>query len=472
MYKFRKLGFTPKLIEAGSYFGGTWHWNRYPGARVDSEFPTYQLSMPECYKTWDFSERFPDHHELREYFKHVDKTLSLSKDCYFNTIVTECRYENDRWNLQLHNGGSASCKYLMLCTGSSYKKHYPDFKDMDEYRGQLVHSAIFPEGGLDLKGKSVALVGNGATGVQILQEIAKEECEVTAYIRTPNIALPMVQRRLTLAEQHSYKSFYDMVFESAKQTRSGFPVNTVSQGFWDVSEEERLKHWEDIWQRGGFAFLLSNYRDFLTDKKANKLLYEFWAEKTRQRIKSPVKRDIVCPIEQPHYFGTKRPCLEQDYYESLDRNNVTLIDLKKNPISHFTETGIVTEGLSGVRNYDIVILATGYDSLTGSLMDLNMYDKNGKKLQDKWDEGIYTYLGLMIDGMPNAFMVYSPQAPTSLSNGPPIIEIQVDWAADAVKKMRDEGIVYIDPVWEESNKWRQGIQDMNDMTLFPFTDSW
>ena len=349
MYKFRQLGVNPKLIEAGSYFGGTWHWNRYPGARVDSEFPTYQLSIPECYKTWNWSERFPDHNELREYFKHVDITLSLSKDCHFSTIVTECRYDTDtdKWHLKLHNGGTATCKYLVLCTGSSYKKHYPNFKDMSKYRGKLVHSAIFPEEGLDLAGKKVALIGNGATGVQILQEIAKEDCEITAYIRTPNIALPMVQRPITLAEQHSYKSFYDMIFEHAKNTRSGFPINSTSKPFWDVPLDERLAHWEYIWARGGFAFLLSNYRDFLVDKEANKLIYEFWAAKTRQRIKDEVKRDIVCPVEQPHFFGTKRPCLEQDYYESIDRGNVSLVSLKRNPLECFTERGIVTGGEGG-----------------------------------------------------------------------------------------------------------------------------
>ena len=342
---------------------------------------------------------------------------------------------------------------------------------MSKYKGTLVHSAIFPEDGLDVKGKKVAVIGNGATGVQILQEVAKEDCQLTAYIRTPNIALPMQQRKMTDAEQDSYKSFYDNCFRNAKQCRSGFPVNTSDASIWDATPEEREAQFEWLWSRGGFAFLLSNYRDFLTDKKANKLFYDFWAEKTRKRMKNPTKRDIVAPVEQPHFFGTKRPCLEQDYYETLDRDNVEIVNLKTHGLERFTDKGIITAD-GKEREFDTVILATGYDSLTGSLYDLNLHDTKNRRLSEKWEKGVYTYLGLMIDGMPNAFMVYSPQAPTSLANGPPIIEIQVDWIAECVRKMREEGIESVDPKWEESNKWRQDIQDMNENTLFPLTDSW
>ena len=473
LHKFRELGLSVKMIEAGSYYGGTWHWNRYPGARVDSETPYYQLSIPEVWKDWTFTERFPGHAEIREYFKHVDKVLSLSKDTHFNTIVVKTDYDlkNTQWNLETHDGGVATCKYLVLATGSSYKKHFPDFKDMDKYRGQLVHSAMFPEEGLDVKGKRVAVVGNGATGIQITQELAKEDCQLTAYIRTPNVALPMRQRKMTVIEQECYKTFYNMSFHGAKQCRSGFPYNTKDYSIWEDSEEKRNAYFEEIWNRGGFSFLLSNYRDFLVDKKANKILYDFWASKTRDRIKDPTKREIVVPKDQPQYFGTKRHSLEQDYYECLDRPNVDIINLKVNNLSHFTETGIATVD-GEEREYDIVILATGYDFLTGSLLDLNMTDINGDSLSEKWRKGIFTYLGLMIDGMPNAFMVYSPQAPTSLANGPPIIEIQVDWIVDAVKKMREEGIDAINAKHEEADKWRKDIQDMNEQTLFPFTDSW
>jgi cation diffusion facilitator CzcD-associated flavoprotein CzcO len=465
LWKFRQMGLGTKLIEAGSFYGGTWHWNRYPGARVDSETPYYQLSIPEVYKGWTYTERFPGHAEIREYFKHVDKILGLSKDTYFNTIVTKCDYLDNKWHLQLDNGGTAQCKYLILATGSSYKKHFPDFKDMDKYRGSLIHSAMFPEGGVDVKGKKVAVIGNGATGIQIVQELAKEDCELTNYIRTPNVALPMYQRKISDSEQNQQKLFYDMYLKGIKATRSGFPYNTTEASIWDVPEDKRNAYLDEIWNQGGFAFLISNYRDFLTDKEANKKLYDYWASKTQDRIKDPVKRDIVVPPNQPQYFGTKRHSLEQDYYESLDRPNVSIVDMKKTPLSHFTEKGIVSGDEE--REYDIIILATGYDFLTGSLLDLNLTDTSGRTLSEKWKKGIYTHLGLMIPGMPNAFMVYSPQAPTSLANGPPIIEIQVDWIAEAVKKMKEDGIVAVDGQEEAADKWRRDIQEMNEKTLFP-----
>lgn len=342
---------------------------------------------------------------------------------------------------------------------------------MDRYKGQLVHSAIFPEGGLDVKGKRVAVIGNGATGVQIVQELAKENCDLTTYIRTPNIALPMKQRSMSVEEQEAAKSFYEASFVAAKNCRSGFPYNTTTKLLSEVSEEERGAHFEELWERGGFSFLLSNYRDFLIDRDVNKIFYDFWAKKVRARMKNPEKRDIVAPLKQGILFGTKRSSLEQDYYESLDRDNVTVINLKTSGLSHFTANGIVTDD-GNEREYDIVILATGYDSLTGSLTDLNILDTSGRLLQEKWKMATYTYLGLMIDGLPNAFLTYSPQAPTSLANGPPIIEIQVDWIVDAIKKMRDEGIDSIDPRFEAADKWRADIQDMNSKTLFPYTDSW
>lgn len=342
---------------------------------------------------------------------------------------------------------------------------------MDKYRGQLVHSAIFPEGGLDVKGKRVAVIGNGATGVQIVQELAKEDCDLTTYIRTPNIALPMKQRSMSVEEQEAAKSFYAAAFKSAKECRSGFPYNSSTKLLAQVPEEEWQAQFEELWNRGGFSFLLSNYRDFLIDRDVNKIFYDFWAKKVRARIKNPEKQDIVAPLEQGVLFGTKRSSLEQDYYESLDRDNVTILNLKKNALSHFTERGIA--GADGTeREYDIVVLATGYDSLTGSLTDLNIRDTAGTLLQEKWKQATYTYLGLMIDGLPNAFLTYSPQAPTSLANGPPIIEIQVDWIIDAIKKMRDEGIESIDPKFEAADKWRADIQEMNSKTLFPYTDSW
>jgi cation diffusion facilitator CzcD-associated flavoprotein CzcO len=436
-----------------------------------SETPYYSLSIPELWKKWTWSERFPGHAELRRYFRFVGKTLNAYEDTYFTTIVDGVEHYDGRWHLNLRDSGRASCTYLILSTGSSYKRHYPSFKDMDHYKGHLIHSALYPEEGLDVKGKRVAVIGNGATGVQIVQELAREDCYLTTYIRTPNIALPMHQRPMTVAEQEAAKSFYAAMFTAARNCRSGFPYNPSTQLLSQVTEAEWRAQFQELWDRGGFAFLLSNYRDFLIDRNVNKIFYDWWATHVRARMKNEEKRDIVAPLEQGILFGTKRSSLEQDYYEALDRDNVTVLNLKTLGLERFTEKGIVTS--DGVeREYDIVILATGYDSLTGSLTDLNIKDTSGRLLQDKWARATYTYLGLMINGLPNAFLTYSPQAPTSLANGPPIIEIQVDWIVDAIKKMREEGVESVDPKFEAANKWRADIQEMNSKTLFPYTDSW
>ncbi|OAP63454.1 hypothetical protein AYL99_02681 [Fonsecaea erecta] len=472
LYQFRKMGLRVKLFEAGSDFGGTWYWNRYPGARVDSETPYYSLSIPEVYKNWHFSERFPGHQELRRYFKHIDKTLDLSKDAYFNTVVVEAKFstDTDEWHVRTDDGGLAKCKYLVLATGSSYKKHYPDFKNMDKFKGRLIHSALYPEEGIDVTGKKVGVIGSGATGVQIVQELAREDCQLTTFVRTPNLAQPMQQRKLTKEEQDNAKSFYQAYFQSAKECLSGFPYNPATKTFFEATPEERLEYWEDLWQRGGFSFLISNYREFLTNKEVNRELYQFWAKKVRARMKDPFKKDVLAPLEQGHWFGTKRPSLEQDYYEMVDRDNVTLVDLKATPIVEFTETGIKTT--DKLHEFDIVILATGYDSVTGSLLDIGLVGTDGVPLREKWKSGTYTYLGLTIPKMPNMFMVYSPQAPTSLSNGPPIIEMQIDWICAAIRKMKEEGIRYIDAKPEAAEKWREDIQKMNATTLYPETNSW
>lgn len=227
---------------------------------------------------------------------------------------------------------------------------------------------------------------------------------------------------------------------------------------------------EENWNLGGFSFFLSTTREFLSDKKVNAEMYDFWKEKIRPRINDPVKREIVAPYKQEHWFGTKRPSLEQDYYEVLDRSNVKIVSLKKDPIRQFTEAGIETA--SQLHEFDIIVLCTGYDSMTGSLMDLYIKDKDGQLLQKKWEKGVETYLGLMIHKMPNMFMVYSPQAPTALSNGPPIIEVQIEWIIKTMDKMKKEGIKELDPQAEPAKQWRESIQEMNQKTLYPLENSW
>ncbi|KAJ5826406.1 hypothetical protein N7474_003544 [Penicillium riverlandense] len=475
LYKLRRMGLSVKLIEAGSAFGGVWYWNRYPGARVDSEMPSYQFNIPAVWKDWNWSERFPGDDELRRYFQHVDKVLGLSKDTFFNTVVTGVEYDNTtcRWTVRTNTGLQATCKYLITATGSSYKKHYPQFIGLDTYAGQLIHSADYPDT-LDVKGKRVGVVGNGASGLQIVQELAKQDCQLTVFIRTPCFAIPMKQRKISLEESEMLKGYYDGLFERSYKSEAGFPHNTRFQSAHQATPEERNELFDELWERGGYSFLVSNYYDFLLDEGANSIFYDYWVQQVRARMTDRKKMDIVAPLKQEYLVGTKRPSLEQDYYEMIDCPNVTLHDLKTSPIVEFNASGVVTRDGDATQHDDlnVIIFATGYDAVTGSLLDMSITDKKGIPLAKKWQNGVLTHLGIMIPDLPNFFMVYGPQAPTSLANGPPFIEMEVDWICKAIGKMQNEGLNSIEPTLSAAEAWRDQVVAVSQHTLYPKTDSW
>lgn len=409
LYKLREAGFKCHVFEAGSALGGVWHWNSYPGARVDSEMPYYQFSIPAVYKTWNWSQRFPGHAEIKQYFKHVDKVLGLSQDVDYNSIVTGADFdtETNRWAVTIGNGRKATCRWLIPATGSSHKRYEPDFPYLKTYEGKIIHSASWPEGGVDFSGKKVAIIGSGATAIQCVSEISKVASKLTNYIRNPNIALPMKQRPLTDLEQTSQKGIYQGLFRLARESQAGLAGETQTAATHEHSPEQREALWEELFARGAFNYQASNYRDFLVDDKANRLLYDFWAKKTRERINDPVKKNIVAPLEPPYPFATKRSSLEHDYYECINQDNVELVDLPKEPIERFTNHGIISGGQE--RSFDIVILATGYDNMTGSLTSMGLRGKDGVDMKKRWADGVKTYLGMVSSGNPNLFMVFGPQ---------------------------------------------------------------
>ncbi|CAK7232060.1 hypothetical protein SCUCBS95973_008134 [Sporothrix curviconia] len=466
LYRLRQQGFSTHLFEAGSTLGGVWHWNRYPRARVDSEIPYNQYSMPE---------RFPSGAELQEYFKHVDASLHLSRDISYNTIVNGATYDtaSATWTVTTESGATAVCRSLICATGISFKPHFPAFKGLHSYKGELVHLTRWPnnaDAGIT-KGKRVAIVGSGATAVQCTQEIAKQAAHLTVYIRTASISLPMYQRPLSEFEQRVNKSIYSGLLAHCRATKSGLGYDPRPGSTFDLTDEEREELWEELWQHGGFNFNQSNHRDFLVDAKAGRMMYAFWAKKTRARMTNAAKAAFLVPDEAPFLFGTKRMSLEQDYYECCDQDNVDVVDLKKNPIARFTEGGIVTA--DGVETqYDMVVMATGFDAMTGSLTNMNIKGVDGVTFRERWQDGVFTHLGLCSSGCPNLFMVYGPQAPTAFTNGPVFLEVQVDVIVDFLKKMRAEGIVSIEAQRPAEEKWKQAIQDANDKTLLGQTDSW
>ncbi|KAK5116156.1 hypothetical protein LTR62_008482 [Meristemomyces frigidus] len=475
IHRFRKLGLNVKCFESGSDFGGVWYWNRYPGARVDSELPFYQLNIPEVYRDWHFTQRFSDHNELRRYMAHIDSVLGLRKDAYFNARVCDARWDESagQWTIRTLQGHTAKAKYLVSCTGLLHRTYTPDFPGLSSYKGEIYHSGAWPEN-FNPKGKKIGLIGAGATAVQITQELGKQASELTVFLRRPSYCLPMGQRAFTKEEQNSWKSFYPTLFTAGRNSMAGFPGSRQSQGVQDVSPEERERLFEELWARGAFNFQLSNYNNVILDPTANKIVYEFWRRKVCERLTDPAKHAIMAPPveKQPYYFGTKRSPLEQDYYEVLNQPNVHLHSLTTSPLSTFTPTGLRMSD-NKTYDFDAIVLATGFDSYSGSLTQLGLHNKHGVDLKQIWEQqGVNTYLGITIATFPNFFHAYTPQAPTALSNGPTIIEAQIETIASIISKLESEGAKRIEPQLEAEAEWTKVLGERSAMTLLPFTDSW
>ncbi|MBV1904835.1 MAG: NAD(P)/FAD-dependent oxidoreductase [Pseudomonadales bacterium] len=473
LHRLRQEGFSVQLLEAASGLGGIWHWNCYPGARVDSHVPNYEFSMPEIWEDWNWTERFPGWEELCRYFEHVDKKLDLSRDIQFNTRVTAAEFDTDRneWLVTTQNGDTTRARFLLPCIGFAAKAHIPQFKGLDSFKGITHHTAHWPREGLSLSGKKIGVVGTGASGVQVIQEAAKVASHLTIFQRTPNLALPMEQRKLDVATQQAAKKDYPALFKRRTETESTFYDVTADQrAAHAVPESERLAVYESAWKKGGFNFWAGTFTDTLTNAASNRLSYNFWRDKTRARIKKPELLELLAPTEPPHPFGCKRPSLEQAYYEVFSQDNVELVNTKASPIEEITPTGVRTK--DGEFDLDILILATGFDTSTGGLSQINLIDTNGKSMQESWTNGIRTHLGIGVPHFPNLFMLYGAQSPTAFCNGPTCAELQGEWVVNCLTHMRDNQQMRIEATDEAAELWAKELETIANATLLPQADSW
>ncbi|KHN94739.1 Flavin monooxygenase-like protein [Metarhizium album ARSEF 1941] len=468
----RERGNKCVVFEAGNDIGGTWRWNAYPGAGVDSEVPEYEFSWPEVWRTWNWSSNYPDYRELRAYFNHVDKVIDVKKDCSFNTVVVGAHFDTDagKWNVRTEDGRTARAKYLILGTGFAARRHIPDWPGMDKFKGVIHHSSFWPEDNVDVQNKRCAVIGTGASGVQIVQAWGPVAGQVKVFQRTPNLTLPMRRRQLTAEEQERKRVLYPELFRLRETGFGGFQYDWSEKNTFDDTPEGREAHYEKAWRDGGFKYWLGIYKDNLFNGEANKESYKFWATKSRARIDDARKRDLLAPEKMPHYFGIKRPCLEQNYYEQFNRPTVDVVDINENPIKYFTETGITLE--DGTHHeFDVIAVATGFDIVTGAMTQLGLQSTDGTNLQQEWSSGISTYLGISVSGYPNMFHLYGPHGPTLLSNGPTTVEIQGRWIADMIDKARRGDIKYVNPKREAAREWTRHIAELNDKTLLPTTRS-
>lgn len=327
--------------------------------------------------------------------------LEIKKDVAFNTRVVSAQFNKstDKWDIKTEDGRTAHSRYFINAIGFAAKRHFPDFKGLDTFKGEMHHSSFWPSEGVNFKGKRVAVIGTGSTGIQLAQETSKEAESVTVFQRTPNLCLPMGQRKLSREEQDEAKKKYPELYRYRLTTFAGFPFDFVKTNTMEHSEEEREAFYQDLWDKAGFQFWLATYADMLFDKTANDQAYNFWVKKTRARISDPEKRDILAPLEAPHAWGTKRPSLEQNFYEQMDKPNNHVVDIKKNPIVEVKENGIVTAD-GKLREFDIIALATGFDSVTGGMKNMGLRDEEGTLLSEKWKTGTWSYLGMTCNGYP------------------------------------------------------------------------
>jgi cation diffusion facilitator CzcD-associated flavoprotein CzcO len=472
LHRLRDLGFTVVLLEAGSGLGGIWHWNCYPGARVDTHVPMYEYADEKVWRDWYWDERFPDRHALRRYFEHVDDVWDVRRDIRFDTRVEGARWDEDRrsWHIDTSTGDSVRARFFVLCTGFAAKAYIPDLPGLDDFEGPWHHTAHWPQDDIDLTGRRVGVVGTGASGVQVVQEAAKVAAHVTVFQRTPILALAMQQRRLTRGEQDAAKASYPERFQRRRETNSGFDYLEGGGSALAVSDEERRATFERLWAEGGFAFWAGGYSDILIDEAANRTAYDFWREKVRARIDDPALAEVLAPTEPLHPFGVKRPSLEQTYYDAFNQDNVTLVDLRATPIERITPAGVRTTATE--HALDLLVLATGFDAVTGGLTSIDIRGTTGASLAEHWQHGARTHLGLASAGFPNLLYLYGPQSPSGFCNGPTCAEVQGDLVVDLLVRLRDEGVTRIEATPDAEERWNEQVQGIASMTLFPRAESW
>jgi cation diffusion facilitator CzcD-associated flavoprotein CzcO len=470
--RLRSMGMAVRVFEAGDAPGGVWYWNCYPGARVDSPGPMYQFSRDDLWRDWKFSELYPSWQEIREYFRYVDKKLDLSRDIRFNRRVNAAEFDpaRNRWIVRSSDGSVTRARYFVLCTGLGSKPYIPELPGLNDFAGARHHTALWPQQGLDLIGKRVGVIGTGASGVQVAQEAAAVAAHLTVFQRTPNLALPMRQKKLDDDTIRRMKEGYPLAYQKRRTSFGGFDYQFLEKAASEVSDEERQATFERIWEIGGLAPWVGSFNDLFANEQSNRAAYDFWRDKTRARIKDPALAEILAPTEPLHPYGTKRPSLEQNFFDIFNQSNVTLVDLRKTPIERITRSGINTA--AGEHDLDILVLATGFDAVTGGLTSIDIRGTGGQTLKEKWAKGVQAHLGMAAAGFPNLLFVYGPHSPNAFANGPTCAELQGDWIAQMLNHLRQRNWARFDATVPAEEAWRAQVLEIADATLFPRADSW
>ena len=471
LHRLRGLGLSVQVFETATGVGGTWYWNRYPGARCDVESMQYSYSfLNELQQEWKWSERFAAQPEILRYANHVADRLDLRRNIRFETRVTDTVYDEagSLWQIRTDKGNHVTARHCIMAVGCLSTARTPDFKGLESFKGKTYHTGEWPHEGVDFTGLRVGVIGTGSSAIQAIPVIAEQAKHLTVFQRTPNFSIPSRNTPMPAEYEAWWKTHYPEQRRKAReQMRTGVINQMNDQSALDVSPEERRRIYEDRWNQGGTAFMVS-FNDLITNKAANDTAVEFVHEKIRSVVNDPAVAELLLPKNHP--IGTKRICVDTNYYQTYNRPNVTLVDIKNAPIEEITPNGLRTGG----REYelDAIVFATGFDAMTGSLLKMGIVGRDGTKLADKWEAGPRTYLGLMTAKFPNLFLITGPGSPSVLSNMIVSIEQHVDWVVDCITDLRANGLETIEATQEAEDNWVEHVNEMAFKTLYPGANSW
>ena len=471
LHRLRKQGMTARVYEQGSGVGGTWYWNRYPGARCDVESMQYSYSFSEeLQQEWDWSERYAPQPEILKYANHVADRFNLRPDIQFNTSVLGATFDENisLWSITTSDGKTVTAKFVVLATGCLSNAKMPDIRGLDRFKGKVYHTGHWPHEEVDFTGLRVGVIGTGSSAIQSVPLIAEQASQLTVFQRTANFSIPARNAALSEDERQSVRSRYPEIRRFAREeARNGIYTEIPDRGALDDGENERRSKYEARWSSGGLTFM-SVYNNLALDQASNDTAANFVRAKIEEIVKDPATAKALQPNNHP--IGSKRICIDTDYFATFNRPNVALVDIKSSPIEEITESAVRTGG----KDYEVdaLVLATGFDAMTGSVAKIDIHGRSGQTLNDKWAAGPRTYLGLMSAGFPNLFVVTGPGSPSVLSNMIVSIEQHVDWIADCVSYMRDRGFDTMEAAAEAEDKWVAHVNEVASATLYPQANSW
>jgi cyclohexanone monooxygenase len=471
LYRLRGQGLSVRVYEQGGDVGGTWYWNRYPGARCDVESMQYSYSFSnELQQEWEWSERYAPQPEILKYANHVADRFNLRPDIQLDTRVERAAFDEraHAWSVTTSDGKTVTAKYVVLATGCLSNARMPDIKGLSDFKGQVYHTGHWPHDQVDFTGQRVGVIGTGSSAIQSVPVIAGQAKHLTVFQRTANFSIPARNAALTPQERDSFRSNYPEIRRIAREEmRNGIVQELPDRGALDDGDNARRTRYETRWTRGGLTFM-GVYNNLVLDKKANDTAADFVRGKIAEIVKDPATAKLLQPNDHP--IGSKRICVDTDYFATFNRPNVTLVDIRSSPIETILPNAVRTGGKD--HEIDALVLATGFDAMTGSVAKIDIRGRNGQTLNGKWAEGPKTYLGLMSAGFPNLFIITGPGSPSVLSNMIVAIEQHVDWIADAIAAMRDRGLEVMEASKDAEDKWVAHVNEVAHGTLYPQANSW